>query len=80
MPVTPVFKRVIPSMWTLPDPLPFPQPMMCLFAVVLNARLMELAGCKNLCAHTQSGSRPELSTLCDIFALQHLVDGAPAHG
>ena len=34
---------------------------------------------KSLCAHTQSASTPELSTLLNIFALRHFIDGAHAN-
>ena len=53
---------------------------MRLFAQILNARLVKFTEENNLRAPTQSGFRPELSTLHSIFALQHFIDGAQANG
>ena len=53
---------------------------MRLYASILNARLVKFTEDNDLRSHTQSGFRPELSTLHSVFALQHFVDMAEADG
>ena len=77
--VTPVFKKGDPLCTANYRPIAVTEPVMRLYAHILNTRLVKFTEENNLRAPTQSGFRPELSTLHSIFALQHFVDGAQAN-
>ena len=76
--VTPVFKKGDPLCTDNYRPIAVTEPIMRLYAHILNARLVKFTEENNLRSHTQSGFRPQLSTLHSIFALQYFVDKAKA--
>jgi hypothetical protein len=78
--VTPVFKKGDPLCTENYRPIAVTEPIMRLYASILNSRLVKFTEDNNLRAHTQSGFRPKLSTLHSVFALQHFVDRAKADG
>ena len=78
--VTPVFKKGDPLCTDNYRPIAVTEPIMRLYASILNARLVKFTEDNDLRSHTQLGFRPELSTLHGVFALQHFVDMAKADG
>ena len=77
--VTPVFKKGDPLCTSNYRPIAVTEPVMRLYAQILNARLVQFTEKNNLRAPTQAGFRPGLSTLHSIFDLQHFIDGAQAN-
>lgn len=72
--VTPVFKsgnRVDTSNYR---PIAVTNPFMRLYAGMLNARLLKFTEDNNLRAPSQAGFRPRLSTVHQLFTLQHFID------
>ena len=78
--VTPVFKKGDPLCTDNYRPIAVTEPIMRLYASILNNRLVEFTEGNDLRSHTQSGFRPGLSTLHNVFALQHFADRAKAGG
>lgn len=74
--VTPVFKKGDPHDTANYRPITVTEPIMRLYAGILNARLLDYTESYKLRAATQTGFRPGLSTLHQIFALQTLIDDA----
>ena len=61
-------------------PLTVTEPLMRLYAVILNNRLLKFTEEHTLRVDSQTGFRPGLSTMHPLFALQHLVDKQAACG
>ena len=78
--VTPVFKKGDPLCTDNCRPIAVTEPVMRLYASILNARLVNFTEDNDYRPHTQSGFRPGLSTLHSVFALQHFADTAKADG
>ena len=78
--VTPVFKKGDPLCTDNYRPIAVTEPVMRLYASILNARLVNFTEDNDYRPHTQSGFRPGLSTLHSVFALQHFADTAKADG
>ena len=78
--VTPVFKKGDPLCTNDYRPIAVTEPIMRLYANILNTRLLDFTEGKDLRSHTQSGFRPGLSTLHNDFALQHFAEKAKANG
>ena len=78
--VTPVFKKGDPFCTENYRPIAVTEPIMRLYAYILNARLVSFTEDNDLRSSTQSDFRPSLSTLHSVFALQHFVDQAKAGG
>ena len=76
--VTPVFKKGEPFDTSNYRPITVTEPLMRLYASILNARLQKFAESNNYRADTQTGFRPGLSTMHQLFALQYFVDEADA--
>ena len=77
--VTPVFKKGDPLDTDNYRPITVTEPILRLYAGILNARLLQYTELYNLRAETQTGFRPGLSTLHPVFALQTFVDDAFAN-
>ena len=72
--VTPIFKRgdkLDPSNYR---PIGVTEPIMRLYANILNARILAFTEDAGLRVDTQAGFRPGLSTVHQLFTLQHLID------
>lgn len=78
--VTPVFKKGDPFDTANYRPIAVTDPLMRLYAVILNARLQSYTEDQHLRADTQAGFRPHLSTEHQLFALQTFIDGSHASG
>lgn len=74
--VTPVFKRGDACDPGNYRPIAVTEPVMRLYANILNARLVQFAERQGLRSPGQAGFRPGLSTLHPLFTLQHFVDSA----
>ena len=78
--VSPVFKRGDPLDTSNYRPVTVTEPVMRLYASILNDRLLQFTETRQLRAETQTGFRPAFSTVHQLFALQILVDDAYAGG
>ena len=76
--VTPVFKKGDPFDTANYRPIAVTDPLMRLYAVILNARLQNYTEQQHLRADTQTGFRPHLSTEHQLFALQSFIDSSHA--
>ena len=76
--VTPVFKRGDPFQAVNYRPITVTEPLLRLYAIVLNKRLQDYTENNGLRAETQTGFRPGFSTTHQLFALQAFVDGSQA--
>ena len=74
--VVPIHKRGDVVQPTHYRPIAVGEPLMRLYGALLNSRLVLYTESKDLRAPSQTGFRPRLSTLHQIFALQHLIDRA----
>jgi len=74
--VTPVFKRGDVGDPANYRPISVTEPLSRLYATILNDRLVSFTEDCNLRAPTQAGFRPGLSTVHQVFTLQHFVDSA----
>ena len=72
--ITPVFKKGASLDTSNYRPIAVTQPLMRLYAGILNARLLAYTEAQGLRAETQTGSRPGYSTVHQLFALQHCID------
>ena len=78
--VTPVFKKGDPLDTGNYRPIAVTEPIMRLYAGILNARVVSFTENNDLRAHTQTGFRPGLATQHNLFALQHMIDEAQGNG
>ena len=78
--VTPVFKKGDPLDTGNYRPIAVTEPIMRLYAGILNARIVQFTEDNDLRAHTQTGFRPGLATQHNLFALQHTIDEARGSG
>ena len=76
--VTPVFKKGDPFDTANYRPIAVTDPLMRLYAVILNARLQSYTQQQHLRADTQTGFRPHLPTEHQLFALQTFIDSSNA--
>jgi len=74
--ITPVFNKGDFFNTANYRPIAVTAPIMRLYAVILNARLMAFAEEHGLRAESHTGFRPELSTVHQLFALQHFITEA----
>ena len=72
--VTPVFKRGDNCDTSNDRPIAVTEPVMRLYAGILNARLVGFTEGQALRSPGQAGFRPQLSTLHPLFTLQQFVD------
>ena len=77
--ITPIHKRGDATEPGNYRPIAVGEPLLRLFAALLNARLVAYTESMGLRAPMQAGFRPGLSTVHQIFAFQHLVDHARLH-
>jgi hypothetical protein len=73
-PVTPIYKKGDNADTSNYRPIAVSEPILRLYASILNARIISLTEDCTLRAPSQAGFRPALSTLHPLFALQHFVD------
>ena len=76
--VTPVFKKGDPFHTANYRPIAVTEPLMRLYAAILNVRLQSFTEQHHLRAATQTGFRPHLSTEHQLFALQSFIDNSHA--
>ena len=74
--VVPIYKRGAAAEPDNYRPIAVGEPVLRLFAGVINARLVTHTEAAGLRAPSQAGFRPGVSTVHQAFALQHLVDRA----
>lgn len=74
--ITPVYKKGHPLDTGNYRPIAVTEPLMRLYASILNKRIVDFTEDKNLRAASQAGFRPGLSCTHHIFALQHMIDHA----
>ena len=72
--ITPIFKRGDRADPTAYRPIAVGEPLARLYASILNRRLIDYTETRELRSHTQAGFRPRLSTVHQLFTLQHLID------
>ncbi len=69
--IAPVFEKGDPFDTSNYRPITITEPLMRLYASILSARLLKFAESHNLRAETQTGFRPGLSTVHQLFGLLH---------
>lgn len=72
--ITPVFKKGDPADTANYRPIAVGEPIARLYANILNARLVKFTEDNNMRAPSQAGFRPGLSTVHQLFTLQHFID------
>ena len=72
--VTPVYKKGDRTDCSNYRPIAVTEPVMRLYAGILNARLLDYTEKTGIRASAQAGFRPHLSTLHPLLALQHFID------
>ncbi len=72
--VTPVFKRGDPGDPANYRPIAVTDAIMRLYANILNTRIVNFTEACGLRAGSQAGFRPKLSTVHQLFSLQHFID------
>ena len=72
--ITPVHKKGSKLDTLNYRPIAVTEPLMRLYASILNARVLKYTESVGLRAETQAGFRPKLSTVHQLFTLQHFVD------
>ena len=72
--VTPVFMKGASLDAGNYRPIAVTEPILRLYANILNARLLGYTEAQGLRAETQTGFRPAYSTVLQLFALQHCID------
>ena len=78
--VTPVFKKGDPLDTGNYRPIAVTEPIMRLYAGILNARAVQHTEDLGLRAQNQTGFRPGLAAQHNLFALQHMIDEAHSNG
>ena len=78
--VTPVYKKGTPGDTSNYRPIAVGEPISRLYANILNARLVKFTEDNQLRAPSQAGFRPGLSTVHQLFTLQHFIDQTGARG
>ena len=71
--ITPVYKKGDPFDTSNYRPIAVTEPIMRLYAGILNARLVQFTELEHLRADSQTGFRPELATTHQLMALQHFL-------
>ena len=71
--ITPVYKKGDPFDTSNYRPIAVTEPIMRLYAGILNARLVQFTEQGQLRAESQTGFRPELATTHQLLALQHFL-------
>lgn len=71
--ITPVFKKGDPLDTSNYRPIAVTNPIMRLYAGILNTRLIDFTESRRLRAASQAGFRPKLSTVHQLFSLQHFI-------
>ena len=72
--VTPVFKRGDPGDPANDRPITVTDAIMRLYANILNTRIVNFTEASGLRADSQAGFRSKLSTVHQVFSLQHFID------
>ena len=72
--ITPVYKKGDKTDTSNYRPIAVSDPILRLYASILNTRLIEYTESLNLRAPSQAGFRPKLSTLHPLMTLQHFID------
>ena len=78
--VTPMFKRGDKLDPTSYRPIAVTEPLMRLYAGMLNARLLDYTDSNELRANTQAGFRPGHSVLHQVFTIRHMMQRQQHHG
>ena len=78
--VMPIFERGDKLNSTKYRPIAVTEPLMRLYAGMLNARLLDYTDSDELRANTQAGFRPGHSVLHQVFTLHHMMQRQQHHG
>ena len=74
--ITPVYKKGDPFVTSNYRPIAVTEPIMRLYAGILNTRLVQFTAREHLRAESQTGFRQESATTHQLMALQHFVSGS----